>query len=268
MKINIRKIVCFLSLILGVMLCLSQNVYAEDTNTDKDFNKKKSISISKKETYAASKKYVWIKYQATEDGYLTIEAKDTTKEGTGATGYIALYNSTKTSAYSSKNIYYNTNSSNAYWTKNVFGVMKDQTYYFRVKAETPVSLVRTFTKTNDKSGALRTSGYQIKKKKAVTGLLPAGSSTVDWYKISLTNDQKIRLYYTVKSYGKFRISIHTENQRLASYTTSYTAKQQKLTISRYKYSTGKKLPMQKGTYYIKVEKVNSQSSGYYKLKWK
>lgn len=267
---KIRRILgcMFICMLMGVILSFSHAVYADETTVEKDFNKKKSVSITKKETYSASGKYVWIKYQPTEDGYLTVEAKDDSVDNSGATGYIALFNSTKSTAYSTKNIYYNTKSAKAYWTQNVFGLQKDQVYYLRVKAESPVTLTRTYTKVDDKSGTLRTAGYKLKKKKSVTGLITAGSSVADWYTITLKKKQKIRLYYNTKTYGGFKISIYTNNRCLGSYTTSYTEKQQKLTISQYKYSTGKKLPMAAGTYYIKVEKVNSKSSGYYKLKWK
>lgn len=255
---------------------LPQNVHAEETkNTDeiqvidKDFNKKKNIRITDEEIYSKTGKYVWLKYKSSADGYLTVTVSDISEDNSGATGYIALYNSTKAQAYSAKTIYYNTsNTKNAYWYKFVFGLQKDMTYYLRVKAETPVKLTRTYTKIKDKSGAAYTSALEVKKNKAKTGLLAAGNSTADWYKITLTKSKKIKAYYKAKTLGKFRISVYSDkNRRLAYYDVGYSTDWQKLTICQYNYSTGKKTAMPAGTYYIKIEKENTKSSGFYKFKW-
>ena len=256
-------------LLFFLLLMIPQRGFAAETVTDKDFNKNKQVKISAENTYEKTGKYTWIKYQPSADGYLTVTASDITDDASGATGYITLYNSTKSQAYSSKTIYYNTkNTKNAYWYKSIFGMQKDQIYYLRIKSETPVKLTRVFKKVNDKSAAMRTAGTVLKKNKTRTGLIPAGTAAADWYKVTLTKNQKLKIYYNAKTFGAFRISIYSANRHLGSYNVSYTSKQQKLTICQYNYSTGKKIPMNAGTYYIKIEKANSQSSGYYKLKWK
>ncbi len=281
MRKRIAEVV-FLLVIIFCAISMPQKIYADETKKteetktteeikviDKDFNKKKSIKITEEETYGKSGKYVWLKYKPSADGYLTVTVSDSTEEKSGATGYIALYNSTKTQAYSAKTIYYNTkNAKNAYWHKFIFGLQKDQTYYLRVKAETPVKLTRTYKKISDKSGAMLSSALELKKKKTKTGLLLAGNATADWYKITLKKNQKIKLYYNTKTFGNFRISLYSAaNRKLTSYNVGYTPELQKLTICQYNYSTRKKTAMAAGTYYIKIEKANAKSSGYYKIKW-
>ena len=101
-------------------------------------------------------------------------------------------------------------------------------------------------------------------------MIPAGGTTPDWYKFTLKKNQKIQLYYNIHTKGSFQISLYSGRRRLAGKVLS-TQGAQKMTIARQKTDTkGKRTthPMEKGTYYIKIEPVNSLSSGYYTLMWK
>ncbi|MCI8874482.1 MAG: hypothetical protein HFI77_00195 [Lachnospiraceae bacterium] len=240
---------------------------------DKSFNKHKTITIREEETFQKAKEYIWISYQPKYDGYLTIQ--NTNVGNVPANGYLALYNRTKSIVLSSKSISYSgkyssNKKTSEYWTKNVFGLKKGETYFIRVKAFTPVTLKSSFKKVTDKSGALQSKALNIKKSKTKTGLIPAGGTTPDWYKFTLKKNQKIQLYYNIHTKGSFQISLYSGRRRLAGKVLS-TQGAQKMTIARQKTDTkGKRTthPMEKGTYYIKIEPVNSLSSGYYTLMWK
>lgn len=240
---------------------------------DKSFNKHKTITIGEEETFNRAKEYIWISYRPKYDGYLTIQ--NVNVGNIPANGYLALYNKTKSYVMSSKSISYSgkyaSNKKTAeYWTRNVFGLKKGETYFIRVKAFTPVTLKSSFKKVVDKSGALQSKALNVKKNKTKTGLIPAGGTTPDWYKFTLTKAQKIKLYYNIRTKGSFQISLYSGRRRLASKVLS-TQGAQKMTIARQKTDAkGKRTTyaMEKGTYYIKIEPVNSLSSGYYTLMWK
>lgn len=240
---------------------------------DKSFNKHKNITIQENETYNKVKDYIWISYQPKYDGYLTIQ--NVNAGNVPANGYLALYNKTKGIVLSSKSIAYSgkygsSKKTAEYWTKNVFGLKKGETYFIRVKAFTPVTLKSSFKRVTDKSGALQSKALNIKKNKTKTGLIPAGGTTPDWYKLTLKKNQKIQLYYNIHTKGSFQLSLYSGRRRLGSKVLS-TQGAQKMTISRQVTdSKGKKTTkaMNKGTYYIKMEPANSLANGYYTLKWK
>ncbi|MCM1257225.1 MAG: hypothetical protein NC307_05175 [Roseburia sp.] len=240
---------------------------------DKSFNKNKNITIREEETFNKVKEYIWISYQPKSDGYLTI--RNVNVGNVPANGYLALYNKTKSYALSSRSISYsgkysNKNSAAEYWTKNVFGLRKGEIYYIRVKAFTAVTLKSSFKKLEDKAGALQTKALNVKKNKTKTGLIPAGGTTPDWYKIKLKKNQKIQLYYNIHTKGSFRLSLYSARRRLASKVISSQGSQ-KLTIAVQQTSTNGKITkkaLSKGTYYIKFEPANNLTSGYYTFKWK
>ncbi len=255
----------FIVLTVLCFLCmLPQKVSAKEAS----FTKNSSVTISESESYAASGSYTWIKYKASADGYLKVQASALEGSTDGAKGYIALYDSTKAKLLSSKTIFYNTTySSNPYWCKFYFGLSKGQTYYLRIKAENGVKLLRSFQKVSDKSGALQTSALTLKKNTSKTGLIPAGVVNTDWYQIKLTKKQKIRLYYNAKTSGSFKISIYSGTKCIGTRNVYFTSELKKLTLCQYQKSTGKTTGMEKGVYYVKIERTDTTSSGYYKLKW-
>lgn len=250
-----------------MLIVIPGNASAADAK-EYDFNKNKKIVITEQETYHASGDYSWVKYKPSANGYVTIQASDISPDKSGAKGYLTLYDSTKGQALSSKSIYYNTkNTKNPYWYQITFGLQKNQIYYFRVKANQPVKLTAVFKKVNDKSGEIRTKAPELKKNKAKTGLVTTGNLLSGWYKIKLNKKQKLQLYYNVKTRGTFRISVYAGTRRLGSRNIYHTSKQQKMTIY-YKQPNGKAVGLDAGTYYIKIERANAFSSGYYTVKWK
>lgn len=229
-----------------------------------DFNKEKSVSISAEKSYAETEKYTWLKYKAAADGYLTVEVSDL-GEGMHAKGYLALYDSTRTKLLSSSSIFYNTaNREKSYWYKFTFGMLKGQEYNIRIRSENAVKLTRTFTKLKDPSGPSRIKAAKLKKNKSKKGFVPAGSFKADWYQVNLTKRQKLRLYYSARTNGCFKLTIYMGTKRLGVQKIRNTAGQ-KIILSLK--SGTKRTGLNAGKYYLKVERENTMSSGYYKIKW-
>lgn len=262
--------------ILVLAFCLAallpQGVSAADSSKAREynFNKKKTVTVTDEKSYEETDEYTWLKYKPTADGYLTVQVSDPNGTEAGARGYLALYNGTKSRALSNAVFYKTKNNDNRYWYKFTFGLLKGQTYYLRVKSENAVSLTREFKKIKDVSGATRTKAKTLHKNKARTGLIPADSAAADWYQFNLTKNQKIRLYYNVKANGSFKLSIYAGKngkQMIASYNLYQTSGQTRLRLVQYVKATKKEKAMNAGKYYIKIERANTMSSGYYKIKW-
>lgn len=265
-----KKCQIFLLLALFCILCIIPKAVSA-AEKEYNLNKKKAVTISAGDSYGSSGNSTWLKYKPAADGYLTLKMSDPANATTHANGYIALYNQTKGTALSSKSIFYNTEySKNAYWHTFTFGLQKGQTYYLRIRGENAVKITRKFTKTNDKSGATQEAALGLKKNKAKKGLIPAGVSNADWYKITLSKKQKIKIYYNVRVSGTggcFKISVYSNKKLLTSRNIYYTSKESRYTLCNEDRTTKKTTGMDAGTYYIKIERSNSASSGYYKIKW-
>lgn len=252
----------FLAAICALALFPKKALAAE---TEYNFNKNKSITIAEADSHGVSGKYTWLKYKAKSDGYLTVKMSNPESAVSNAKGYIALYNGTKTTPLSSKSIFYNTEyGDRAYWYQISFGLKKGQEYSIRVMGENAVKLSRTFTKVTDKSGESKTKAAGLSKNKARKGLIPAGIGSADWYKIQITKRQKLRLYYNVKTRGCFKMSVYFGKQMIMSRNIRNTEQQRKITIYLKNSSSA---GMVLGTYYIKIERADSSSSGFYKIKW-
>lgn len=257
-------------ILLLVVCCLLFTVPQQVSAKDKEVNFNKSITILKKYSYTESGKYVWLKYKPNADGYLTIRAGKPKKKSPDAKGYLALYDSTKNRMLSSKSIFYHTGyGKNPYWNSTTFGMRKDQIYYIRVKAEGAVKFSGKFTKTNDQSGTSMTRALHLKKNKLKKGLIPAGVANEDWYKIKLDKRQTLHLYYSAETKGSFRISLYLgrNKRKIGVRNIYYTAKETKISFNQYNETAKKKTGMDPGDYYIKVERANNISSGYYRIRW-
>ena len=250
--------------VIAFLCIMPRTVFAADT--EYDLNQQKTAVVAEDECFAASGNYTWLKYTPKADGRLTIILSELQNASQSARGYISLYSGSKTRILSSKSIFYNTaNKSRRDWYEIAFGLQKGQTYYVRIKGDTGVTVTRTFSKIKDTSGAYRTNAKSIKKNKNKMGLIPAGVSEADWYKIKLTKKQKIRIYYNVKTRGKFKISVYSGTRLIASQNVYYTSKQRRFTL--YLETNQKQTGLKAGEYYIKVERGDAVSSGSYKIKW-
>lgn len=261
-----------ITVLLGMMMILG--IFPTEVSAaDRSFNKTKTVAIDSKEDYNHTGQYIWIKYKASATGYITITAINkiqTTESSTGtgdaaveepafATGEICLYNSKKTTELSQVEAY-NTASANPIDYTVSYGVKKNATYYLRVKAEGDVAIKCKLTKVSESSGSKKSKAKSIKKSTTIRGIIPAGDTSADWYKIKVSKKQILHIYYSGNANGKVKFTF--------SGTYLKTAKKyvdQDVTKLYHTYTTER---VQPGTYYVKVERGNSKSSGYYTLKWK
>lgn len=182
---------CIIFMVICLLSLFPQRINAAETEKVYNLNKKKTVTISDEDSYEESGKYTWLKYKASADGYLRVQISapetEELEDGERTAGYIALYNDTMTRLLSSKSIFYNTaHSDNKYWSRFFFGMQKGRTYYIRVKAENKVKFTREFQKVKDRSGNSRKTAKKLNKNKSRKGLICAGVSKADWYKIELT----------------------------------------------------------------------------------
>lgn len=194
--------------------------------------------------------YHYIKYKAPYTGYVTL----TPSEGSA---YVTLCTS-KRKAISSEDRLYGSSSS---VTPLTYGVKKGTTYYFKVKSGyNPFGINFKTTKVSEKSGTSKKKAKTINSNKTAKGTIQANSSTVDWYKFKLTKTKKTNLWFKGHTNGKLKITIYNSKS-----TEIYSTTERGSGFGCKIYSIGK---WKKGTYYVKVERANKKSSGYYTLKWK
>ena len=123
----------------ALLLCLFP---ADISAADRNFNKKKTITITGAEDYSHTQSYVWIKYKAPNDGYITITATNKAEKMQGtayATGVFRLYDSKKKTQLSGDCAYNTAGNTPAEYTM-VYGVRKNTTYYLQVQAQGAVSV--------------------------------------------------------------------------------------------------------------------------------
>lgn len=145
-----------------------------------------------------------------------------------------------------------------------YGVKAKKTYYLRVTSSYnslgAFKFKATNTKISEKSGKTKKKAVTIKKKQTRKGTVEAGSAgkQIDWYKFKLSGKKSVKFAVTTGSNDAIKIIFYKGSKKISSKTVRGNATG---TIS----SVGK---WTKGTYYIRVQRGNSKSSGYYTLKWK
>ncbi len=142
------------------------------------------------------------------------------------------------------------------------------TYYIKLSngSDSYYSIKYKFTAITDKSGAKKAKAASLKLGIASKGLILASDATSkeDWYKITLTKDQAVTITFTGDVTGDVTLYFYDSDNFLFGglYINEYTAKDS--AIPYVGNGKGKKLP--KGTYYIKVSKDDSSTSGAYSIK--
>ncbi len=172
---------------------------------------------------------------------------------TNATGYsVALYNSKKKALSGWTPLRYNP----------TYGVKKGQTYYIRVKSSRNSYGYYNFKITNpavkEKSGKNKAKAVTVKKGKTVKGTILAGNGQADWYKFKKTNKKTTKITIKGQTNGTFRVRLYRGGKQVSAKTFNYRYGGYEFRLYNYP----------KGTYYVKVERANAKSSGYYALAWK
>ena len=224
----------------------------------------------------------YIRFKAENNGYITIKMTDASKKYTPE-GYLTFCNSAK-KALGQKREVWSTDSKYGkapYYTRS-FGVKKGKTYYIKIESSAGVKVTATFKKVTKSKCNSKSSAKTLKAKTTAKGIIIAGEKTVDWYKIKLTGNKKVMLTYTAKTNGdtdnsgikisfcKADGSLYTAGSSTQAPSSDWVSPWTSSGWSKYcrKYLiSGKETGLAAGTYYVKVERYNKTSSGYYTLKW-
>lgn len=165
---------------------------------------------------------------------------------------VALYNSKKKALSGWTPLRYNP----------TYGVKKGQTYYIRVKSSYNSYGFYNFKITNtavkEKSGKNKAKAVTVKRSKAVKGMILAGNGQADWYKFKKTNKKTTKITVKGQTNGAFRVTVYRGGKKVSSKTFDYRYGGYEFTLYNYP----------KGTYYVKIERANAKSSGYYAMAWK
>lgn len=215
-------------------------------------------TIKNNQTYyyynESSSKAFNFKYTATKNGTVTISYTE------NAYGKVALLDSNM------KLLSEDTTSS----TNNnviVFAVKKGQTYYINSNAydfDSKIGINIKEKKIKEKSGKSKKKAVNIKAKKKISGTILAGEKKADWYKLSNKKLKKLKLTVTTMGVDDIKITVYnSKGSELGSRTIYSGYKNSYNIINGTVYGKASK-----GTYYIKVERAATTSSGSYTLKWK
>lgn len=241
---------------------------------------KSAVTIQDSECYNSKRvqNVHWIKFKAGATGYVTVQITNASKKYSDSYGYITLCNSKKKAIGQSKE-YWWTDSSYKLRKVKTYGVKKGQTYYFKVQCASGVKFTATVKSVKKSTANSRKKAKSIAKKKQVTGVMIAGENKADWYKINLTRNQGLKLTFSAKTNGKgaysgIKFTLYKSNGQVyrssqgreATAWVSPRYPNNWLKISRYT-SSGQMLGIDPGTYYVKVERYDKYSSGYYTLQW-
>lgn len=214
----------------------------------------KSYSITNNQTLtlhpASSSSYLYIAYKSKVNGYITI-----TQSG-DESAYVTLCDSSK-KTLSSEDLLCNYNDN---YNKLVYGVKKGTTYYLKIKSSyNPFKLKLKETSVSEKSGSSKKEAVKVSSGKTVKGTIQAGSSVADWYKFTLTKSQIVNVYLKGRTNSWLKVVFYNSSGKNVGETILNRG------FSVTMQSSGK---FSKGTYYAKIYRYDSKSSGYYTLKWK
>ena len=261
MEKNILKRVASLALALVMVLSVLVVVDPKEVSAAAERNMKGSgtqtIQITDADIYnmaVANGEYyddLYVKFKPSKTGYVTFKMALSSTEYPYSVGTVALCNSKKTPL--SKDDVYNTNGTDSRFYTVTYGVEKGKQYYLKVYTEVGTKIKATF-KSQSKSKA-------------------------NWYKIKLTKKQKLKVTMGAQTnasgeYDGIKFSFYDGKGKLWTsesieyFSRGYKESKWTQTYQMKDRRTGKTYPISKGTYYVKVERANRTSSGYYTLKWK
>lgn len=206
----------------------------------------RTLAIGKQIAVGAKKSQSnYFKFRAAQNG--VIKAYGTSN----ASGYsVALYNSKKKALTGWTPLGYNP----------TYGVKKGQIYYMRVKTSYSGQGSYYFKITNsavkEKSGISKGRAVTVKRKKAVKGTILAGNGQADWYKFKKTNKKTTSIVVKGRTNGALKVTVYGGGKKTSE---TFTFRDGGCRVRLYNYP--------KGTYYVKIERANAKSSGYYTLAW-
>ena len=280
MEKNILKRVASLALALVMVLSVLVVVDPKEVSAagvTKNGTGKWSVTISDDQCYGgagydAYGNYIsygtgqvyWIKFKAKADGYVRFTASPATSLDSFSDGKWGLYDNKK-KLLSCEDTFTTLKDD---YKQTYYGIKKNKTYYFGVKAYVGTKINASFTKVNEKSGSKKSKAKTIARNQKVQGVITANSKETDWYKFKLSKKQYVNLSFAAKTNGVLKFTIYQGGRSIGTVKQNYESSESYSDYIRNAY-TKAKLKIPKGTtYYIKVEREGTGSSGGYTLKWK
>lgn len=274
MKKTITKLIAVM-LILSAVLAMGQRVEAKDMDSIGYLTPSGSTTLSWTEEEAYANEFIYMPFQVKKDGYVTFTASNTPENaGKNLGGTWFLCNSARKEISSTDDC--------GFWADDniTFAVKGGNSYFLKVKCrgyEEEMVIDHQYQEVNDKSGNKKSKACKLKKNKKAEGLLMAGESKVDWYKITLTKKQILKITIAQKSYRGLGMKVYDSKgdevyglnywEVSSSDTLDDPETLSSLNAPGVGKSKFKKLP--KGTYYIKIyTDKDARGCGYYSLKWK
>ncbi len=215
------------------------------------------------------KAYYYFRIKPAKTGYITLT-------GNKISGYIDLCGSDKkviSRKSKSSAGYFSANSSYDYQKVLCFGVKAGKTYYLRIGSCYPRldsatgnnygTLKWTNSAVTMKYGKKKSKAVKLKKGKIRKGVIPAGTTKAQWYKIT-TKKKKVRVTLSSKNVsGKLYARVYYKSAGKWLSTRMHVSRGGKESSVCKLKKTGKK----KVTYYVKVYPYY-KNSGFYTLTWK
>jgi hypothetical protein len=201
----------------------------------------------------SDKTYTYLKFKAPSNGYLKLTINTSSRSA-----FITLCNSNKSPLSNDNWIYTESTSGDDAMT---YGLQKGKTYYIKVKSSySYLKLKAVFKSVTEKSGSKKSKAVKLTSGKSVKGLIIAGSSTADWYKLTLSKSKTITVNVKGNSNNKLKIVVFNSKGKAIASSSPHG--------SDFSVTLKTSSKQAKGTYYIRVERYDKYSSGNYTLSYK
>lgn len=291
-----QKMISFILMLAMTAACLfhlPEETFAAET--EKSFSRMGTSTVLLQESGTQ-----YIKFKSNVTGYITLKIAGVSNiTGTVAEARVTFCDGSK-NALGQKNEYLTTNEQlaeryrlallkyNIDFKKSscytrTYGVRKNTTYYFAVKTKDPIKVTAVVKSVSKGNNTTLKTAKSISKNKKQEGVIIAGDKKADWYKLKLKKAGKIQLDYTAKTNGSIvlpdnkcgiKISFYKSDGTLFYVNGSNTSEDYLSSVVSQSWcrfykvnSTGSKIDLPAGTYYVKVERLTKKSSGQYTLKW-
>lgn len=278
-----RKMNRILSLLLAMVMVVGVFVVPTPDEVSAatksySFASKKASSVTIKDadcyTSSGSVKVHYIKFKSDFTGYITLKMTNASKALNYTGGYVTLCNSKKKAIGLRE--WWDTMHDASYYYNRTYGVKKGQTYYFKVEAQAGVK-IKTAVKGVTKKYTSQKKAKTLKAKSTVGGVIIANDKTADWYKISVPANKRVKVTISAKTNGTgestgIKATLMKSNGKAFKtgaycYASVVTKSDWCKYLRKDQYGNEYGISAKKGTYYIKVERLNKLSNGYYTLKW-
>lgn len=241
-----------------------------------------TVSISETGSYSVTGKVTYIRIEPSVTGYITIKAQNARGDGLYSRGYWTFCDSKKKALGQADESWKTKPGTTAADYTRTYGVKKNTVYFLAVKSYGGVKLTATVKAVAKDTNSSMATAKTLSEGKKAKGLLVAGEGRTDWFRISLSSKSRLVLSYTAKTNGSalkkkpgIKITFcKADGTVYGTFAdgTSYDRmdirnSSKAVRICYMKAGSDKELKIAAGIYYVKVERANAASSGYYTLKW-